>query len=194
MPSADMTATKNVQELLDLLSTKGQEAYFGEQISILEHSLQCAYFAEQSHASAPAIAAALLHDIGHVLHGLGEDIAQHGKDGRHEAIGAAYLSRWFDEAVIEPVRLHVDAKRYLCATDPTYISQLSPASVESMQIQGGIMSGEEAGVFGALPNARMAVQLRRWDDEAKIQHLKVPGLEHYLPILRAALEAPGTPQ
>ncbi len=193
MQSADMTATKNVQELLELLSRKGQEAYFGEQISILEHSLQCAYFAEQSHASAPVITAALLHDIGHILHGLAEDIAQYGKDGRHEAIGAAYLSHWFDEGVTEPIRLHVAAKRYLCATDSNYISQLSPASIESMQIQGGIMSREEAIAFDALPNARLAVLLRRWDDEAKIQHLKVPGLEHYLPILSAALQAPATP-
>jgi phosphonate degradation associated HDIG domain protein len=187
-----MTPAKNVQELLDLLSAKGNDAYFGEEVSVLEHSLQCAYFAEQSRASPATITAALLHDVGHILHGLPEDIARYGKDGRHEEIAAAYLSQWFDEAVTETVRLHVAAKRYLCATDPSYISKLSPSSIESLEIQGGFMSRDEANAFEALPNAMLAVQLRRWDDEAKIPALKVPGLPHYLPILSAVLRTPVT--
>lgn len=188
-----MTATNNVQALLDLLAEKGNDAYFGEQVSILEHCLQCAYFAEQSQASSAVIAAALLHDVGHILHGLPEDIAQQGMDGQHEEVEAVYLSQWFDETVTEPVRLHVAAKRYLCATDPSYISQLSPSSIESLQIQGGPMGSEEASAFGASTNAKIAVQLRRWDDEAKIPELKVPGLQHYLPILSEVLRAPVTP-
>ena len=183
-----MSTEKNVQELLDLLSAKGNDTYFGEDVSVLEHCLQCAYFAEQSQASPSTIAAALLHDIGHILHDLPEDHTRQGKDGWHEEIGAKYLSQWFDEAVTEPVRLHVAAKRYLCATDPSYITKLSDASIESMQVQGGIMSRDEASVFATLPNATHAVQLRRWDEEAKIVDLKVPGLQHYLPILRAALK------
>lgn len=178
-----MAYAKNVDELLDLLSAQGEQAYFGEPVSVLEHCLQCAHFAERSHASPSTIAAALLHDVGHVLHGLPEDIAQHGVDGAHEEVAAAYLARLFGEDVTETVRLHVAAKRYLCATDPTYIAQLSPASMESLHIQGGPMSDEEVAAFEALPNAGTAVQLRRWDDEAKIPNLDVPGLAHYRPVL-----------
>jgi [1-hydroxy-2-(trimethylamino)ethyl]phosphonate dioxygenase len=178
-----MAHAKHVDDLLDLLSEQGKEAYFGEPVSVLEHCLQCAHFAEQSHASPPTIAAALLHDIGHVLHGLPENIAQHGVDGAHEEVAAAYLARWFGEDVTETVRLHVAAKRYLCATDPTYIAQLSPASMESLQLQGGPMSDTEVAAFEALPNASVAVQVRRWDDEAKVPNLEVPGLAHYRPVL-----------
>jgi [1-hydroxy-2-(trimethylamino)ethyl]phosphonate dioxygenase len=181
-----MTHAKHVDQLLDLLSAQGKEAYFGEPVSVLEHCLQCAHFAEQSHAGPAMITAALLHDIGHVLHGLPEDIAQHGLDGAHEDVAAAYLARWFGKDVTETVRLHVSAKRYLCATDPTYIARLSPSSIESLHIQGGPMSDEEVAAFEALPNASVAVQLRRWDDEAKIAGLPVPGLAHYRPVLLQA--------
>ncbi|GFZ96749.1 phosphonate degradation HD-domain oxygenase [Dyella caseinilytica] len=184
-----MAHAKHVDQLLDLLSKQGESAYFGEPVSVLEHCLQCAHFAEQSHASPSTIVAALLHDIGHVLHGLPEDIAQHGLDGAHEEVAATYLARWFGEDVTETVRLHVAAKRYLCATDSAYISRLSPASIESLQLQGGPMSNEEVAAFEALPNARVAVQLRRWDDEAKIPKLDVPGLAHYRPILVQASTA-----
>jgi len=182
-----MTTARNVQDLLDLLSEQGHDAFFGEQVSVLDHSLQCAYFAERSRASPLAITAALLHDIGHLLPDLPKDSAQPGREGWHEEIGAECLSHWFGEAVAEPVRLHVAAKRYLCATDPDYVSRLSQASIESLQVQGGAMRPEEVRAFDALPGAELAVQLRRWDDEAKIPELKVPGLEHYLPMLREAI-------
>jgi [1-hydroxy-2-(trimethylamino)ethyl]phosphonate dioxygenase len=181
-----MTHAKNVDELLDLLSEQAKGAYFGEPVSVLEHCLQCAHFAEQSKAGPATIAAALLHDIGHVLHGLPEDIAKHGLDGAHEDVAATYLAGLFGEDVTETVRLHVSAKRYLCATDPGYFAQLSPASVESLHIQGGPMSDEEVAAFEALPTASIAVQLRRWDDEAKIPNLNVPGLAHYRPVLLQA--------
>lgn len=178
-----MVHAKHVDDLLELLAAQGKGAYFGEPVSVLEHCLQCAHFAEESHASPATIAAALLHDVGHVLHGLPEDIAQHGVDGAHEEVAAAYLAKWFGQDVTETVRLHVSAKRYLCATDPSYIAQLSPASIESLQLQGGPMSPAEVAAFEARPNARVAVQVRRWDDEAKIPNLEVPGLAHYRPIL-----------
>jgi [1-hydroxy-2-(trimethylamino)ethyl]phosphonate dioxygenase len=178
-----MKHAEHVDELLDLLSEQAKGAYFGEPVSVLEHCLQCAHFAEQSQASPATITAALLHDIGHVLHGLPEDIARHGLDGAHEDVAAAYLSKLFGEDVTETVRLHVAAKRYLCATDPAYMAKLSPASIESLHIQGGPMGDEEVAAFEALPNARVAVQLRCWDDEAKIAGLDVPGLAHYRPLL-----------
>jgi [1-hydroxy-2-(trimethylamino)ethyl]phosphonate dioxygenase len=178
-----MAHAKHVDALLDLLSAQGTAAYFGEPVSVLEHSLQCAHFAEKSQSSPPTIVAALLHDIGHMLHGLPEDIAQQGVDGAHEEVAAAYLARWFGEDVTETVRLHVAAKRYLCATDPTYMARLSPASMESLQLQGGPMSQAEVAAFEALPNAEVAVELRRWDDEAKVPTLDVPGLAHYRAVL-----------
>ncbi|GLQ50957.1 phosphohydrolase [Dyella flava] len=185
-----MAYAKHVDELLDLLSAQGKEAYFGEPVSILEHCLQCAHFAEQSQASPSTIAAALLHDIGHMLHGLPEDIAQQGMDGAHEDVAAVHLAKWFGEDVTETVRLHVAAKRYLCATDATYMARLSPSSIESLQLQGGPMSQEEATAFEALPNAGVAVQLRRWDDEAKIPQLDVPGLAHYRSVLLQVSKVP----
>lgn len=121
-----------------------------------------------------------------MLHGLPEDIAQHSVDGGHEEVAAVYLAKWFGKDVTETVRLHVAAKRFLCATDPAYIGRLSPASIESLQLQGGPMSREEVAAFEMLPNASVAVQLRRWDDEAKIPSLDVPRLAHYRPVLLRA--------
>jgi [1-hydroxy-2-(trimethylamino)ethyl]phosphonate dioxygenase len=184
--SKTMVHAQSVDELLDLLSAQGGAAYFGEPVSVLAHCLQCAHFAEQSGADAPTITAALLHDIGHMLHGLPEDIAQHGVDGAHEEVAAAYLARWFGEDVTETVRLHVAAKRYLCATDPSYMARLSPASIESLQLQGGVMCDEEVASFEALPTAMVAVQLRRWDDDAKIPNWDVPGVAHYRAVLLQA--------
>lgn len=187
-----MSTARNIQDLLDLLSGKGRDAFFGEVVSVLDHSLQCAYFAERSQAGPFAVTAALLHDIGHLLPDLPRDLAQPGREGWHEEIGAAQLSPWFGVAVAEPVRLHVAAKRYLCATDPGYVSQLSQASIESLQVQGGPMRPEEVHAFDALAGASLAVQLRRWDEAAKIPDLRVPRLEHYLPFLRTALRDSAT--
>ena len=95
-----------IEDLIDLLNTRGGSAYFGEPVSILEHSLQAAHSAELAGASPAAISAALLHDIGHMLHGHDEEIAHRGQDGMHEEVAAAYLSRWFGEEVTVPIRLH----------------------------------------------------------------------------------------
>ena len=136
--------------------------------------------------SAPAlVVAALLHDVGHLLHGLGEDIAQQGVDGQHEEVGEAWLRTHFPPAVTEPVRLHVSAKRYLCATDPRYASTLSPASQQSLLLQGGNMTPQEVTDFEGNPFWEDAVRLRYWDDTAKVVGLEVPPLSHY----RSALEA-----
>src|SRR6185436_19031082 len=135
------------------------------------------------------VAAALMHDIGHLLHDLPEDIAEHGTDGQHEEGGARFLQRYFGPAVVDPVRLHVAAKRYLCAVDPSYHSGLSPASQQSLRLQGGPFTPEEARRFEEEPWFRSAVAVRRWDDGAKVPDLMVPGLEHYRPRLAAALAA-----
>jgi len=176
-----------VDRILQLFAEKGRGMYFGEAVTETEHALQSAHLAEASGAGNELIAAALLHDIGHLLHGLTEDIAERGIDGRHEEGGAAWLARHFGPPVADPVRLHVAAKRYLCAVDPGYRDGLSPASQRSLELQGGPFSPDEVGRFEEQPFWREAVVLRRWDDAAKVPGLVVPGLEHYRPCLEVAL-------
>ena len=153
--------------------------YFGEAVTEAEHAYQSAHLAELDRADDTLIASALLHDIGHLLHRHGEDVAERGVDGHHEEIGCAWLGRWFGPAVAEPVRLHVAAKRYLSATDRTYARKLSTASRQSLELQGGPFSPAEAAAFERLPYFREAVRLRGWDDAAKVPGLEVPSLEHY---------------
>ena len=179
-----------IDEILALFRDRGRGAYFGEAVTETEHALQCARLAEQSGADRELIAAALLHDIGHLLHDLGEDIAEQGRDGRHEEGGAAWLARHFGPAVVDPVRLHVAAKRYLCAVEPDYHAGLSPASRLSLGLQGGPFTPDAVRRFEREPWFRSAVAVRRWDDTAKVPGLAVPGLEHYRRHLEAVLSRP----
>ena len=175
-----------VDNLLDLLSTAGVEQYGEERVSQCEHALQCAFLAEQ--AGAPAlVSAALLHDVGHLIYNVSNRPAQHGIDDRHEELGACHLLGAFGPAVAEPVRLHVAAKRYLCATDPVYFGRLSAASVRSLELQGGPFGAAEAAAFRARAYADDAIQIRLWDGAAKEPGLKTPSLVHYRPLLIAAL-------
>jgi predicted HD phosphohydrolase len=121
----------------------------------------------------------LLHDVGHLIHGLGEHIADEGVDSRHEEAGCAWLSRNFGPTVTEPIRLHVAAKRYLCAVEPAYQASLSPASLQSLHLQGGAMTATEVKTFEDNAHYLDAVRLRHYDDQAKVVGLEVPGLEHY---------------
>jgi phosphonate degradation associated HDIG domain protein len=176
-----------VDEILALFRDRGQAAYLGEPVSQTEHALQAAWAAEQAGASSALVAAALLHDIGHLLHDLPEDCAEQGMDARHEELGASWLRRYFGPAVTEPIRLHVPAKRYLCTAEPGYFAQLSEASRLSLKLQGGPFSTEEVEQFQAQPHFAAAVALRRWDEVAKIPNLKTPDLEHFRVHLDAAL-------
>jgi [1-hydroxy-2-(trimethylamino)ethyl]phosphonate dioxygenase len=168
-----------VDEIIELFARRGGDAYFGEPVSQLEHALQTAFQAEQEGASDTLIAAALLHDVGHLLHKAPEDIADRGVDCRHEKVGAMWLARYFPAAVTEPIQLHVAAKRYLCAIDGEYQRGLSTASIRSLALQGGPMSDDEVRKFEASPYAREGVRLRRWDDLAKVVGSKAPGLAQY---------------
>lgn len=179
-----MTSTDSV---LELLARGDSNLYSGERISQLEHALQCAHFAEQGGAGDALVVATLLHDIGHILEG-GELAAERGVDAHHEELGADWLAARFGAEVSEPVRLHVAAKRYLCATDPTYFDRLSPASVRSLELQGGPMTTLQANAFDSTPHAADAVRLRQWDEQGKIVGLKTPGLEHYRPRVAAMLK------
>ncbi|GAB2178770.1 phosphonate degradation HD-domain oxygenase [Dongia sp. agr-C8] len=175
-----------MEEIRAAFAKRGHEGY-GEGVSQLEHALQCAVFAERDGASEPLIVATLLHDIGHMLHDLPEDIADSGIDTQHESLGSAWLSQHFGPEVSEPVRLHVAAKRYLSAREAGYFDLLSEASKLSLRLQGGPMNAEEQAKFGAERFYKDAVALRRWDDEGKILGLKTPDLGHFAPMIERSL-------
>jgi gamma-butyrobetaine dioxygenase len=179
------TASAIVDEIVALFEAKGGGRY-SEAVSQTGHALQTARLAEAAGGDSALIVAALLHDIGHLLQKAGVDAAARGIDDRHEAIGAGWLARRFGPAVAEPVRLHVDAKRWLCAVEPAYFGTLSPASVRSLELQGGPMSPGEAAAFAERPHFTAAVRLRRWDEEAKVPGLPTPGFGHFRPHLDAA--------
>jgi [1-hydroxy-2-(trimethylamino)ethyl]phosphonate dioxygenase len=153
--------------------------------------LQTAQAAEADGAPVELIVAALLHDYGHLLHLGPEDAAEHGLDTEHEEVGYRFLAAHFPAEVVEPVRLHVAAKRYLCAVDPGYGEELSPASRLSLALQGGPMSAAEIAEFEGLPHFEAACRLRRYDDVAKDPDAPEPPLEHYRPLLEAVLTPPG---
>jgi phosphonate degradation associated HDIG domain protein len=180
-----------VDQIIDLFEHHGGSLYFGEQVTETEHALQAAHLAEKSGASDVMIAGALLHDIGHLLHGLGEDIAEHGVDGKHEDVGALWLKGHFPAEVLDCIRLHVAAKRYLTATEPEYLADLSEASKMSLELQGGPFTPEQVEAFEARePNFKIAIQVRRWDDEAKVVGLEVPPASHYRQLLESLVLEP----
>lgn len=176
-----------LDELAELLEGKGARRYGLSDVNQLQHALQAALLAEQAGCDAALVTAALLHDIGHMVHGLGENPADEGIDDRHEELGRAYLAPLFGPEVTEPVRLHVPAKRFLCATEPDYFARLSADSVLSLKLQGGPMSADQVAAFRALPHAEAAVRLRRFDEAAKVAGLATPPVAHFLPHVRASM-------
>jgi phosphonate degradation associated HDIG domain protein len=166
-------------ELLSIYSSRGADTYFGEAMTTLEHSLQAAYFAQACDAADALVIAALLHDIGHLIEPTTDDIAGWKSDARHEVSGSRWLARRFGPDVSEPVRLHVPAKRYLCARDAAYFGRLSRASIQTLKLQGGPMSDAEIIVFENEVYFREAVRLRQWDDQGKVAGLATPPFSHY---------------
>ena len=171
-------------EIFALFKQRGAAAYYGESVSMTEHMLQAAYFAQAEAAPAALVIAALLHDVGHLIETVPDDIADWKTDAHHEEVGSRWLAQRFPAAVSEPVRLHVPAKRYLCATDAAYFAKLSPASVITLKLQGGPMARAETARFEAESFYREAVRVRRWDDAGKVTGHVTPGLQHYWPPLR----------
>jgi [1-hydroxy-2-(trimethylamino)ethyl]phosphonate dioxygenase len=166
-------------EIVAIFRQRGAEEYFGESVSMTEHALQAAYFA-QSEAAPPAlIVAALLHDIGHLVEDVPSDLADWTEDAHHEEVGGRWLAQRFRPEVSEPVRLHVPAKRYLLATDAGYIAKLSPASVVTLKLQGGPMAPHEVAQFETERFHKDAVRVRQWDDQGKIAGLNTPGIGDY---------------
>ena len=181
----------NLGQITTLYLTHGQSLYGGEAISQQQHALQCAQLAEQAGASPMLVAAALLHDMGHLLPNTLDTASC--VDDLHQFRSIPFLRSVFSDAVIEPVCLHVDAKRYLCHAEPGYWSGLSAASKRSLQVQGGPFSGAEAAAFMARPFAADAVALRRWDDLAKDPYAMPPPWTHYEKVLEeASASRPGS--
>ena len=179
-----MSAGDAVAVIAALFDSEGAAEYLGEPVSQAAHMLQAAALAERADAPAPLVVAALLHDVGHFTGAVSGQDLMAGQDNRHSEQGATWLARWFGPEVTEPVRLHVDAKRYLCATEPDYLEVLSPASVYTLGVQGGPMQGAELAQFEASPHAADACRVRRWDDAAKDPDAPVPPFDHFRPVLR----------
>ncbi len=180
--------TLTLTEIHHLLDARGVQPYEREAITQREHALQCAYLAELAGESTETIVACLLHDLGHLLaedHHSSQHSTLHA-DELHPEIALPFLRGLFPDAVLEPIRLHVQAKRYLCLIEPSYHGQLSLGSQHSLQRQGGIFSEAEAERFIAQPYAIEAVRLRRYDDLAKVQDKRVPTLQHFMPYLELA--------
>jgi phosphonate degradation associated HDIG domain protein len=188
-PERAMAGEDPIDFVMRLFKERGDAAYLGEPVSQTEHALQTAWAAERAGARKALVAAALLHDVGHLLHDFPEDCALVGIDDAHEERGGRWLAQHFGPAVAEPVRLHVAAKRYLCATDASYAARLSKASLRSLRLQGGPFTPEEAAQFCTRPHADAAVVLRRFDEEAKVPRLNTPGLEHFRPYLETICAA-----
>ena len=183
-----MTAAEKVATLFDYMERRGQ-SFYDESVTQLEHACQCANQAQLYGGSTTQVTSALLHDMGHFLldeHNAESDFLD--EDQNHEEIGANYLEPFFPEVVTTPIRLHVPAKRYLCTTDASYYEGLSEASKRSFRLQGGVMSDEEQAAFEGIPHYQDALQLRRWDDLAKVKGLEIPAINTYREIVQACLK------
>ena len=172
------TTTGIVDEVLRNFAERG-DRHYGEDVTERQHALQCATFAQRNGEAPSLVVACLLHDYGHLLHDLGEDIAEKGVDARHEDVGANRLKRHFVEEVVEPVRLHVAAKRYLCWKESDYLAGLSAASRQSLELQGGPMTDDEGHEFEKLPHYDAAVRLRRYDDMGKVTDMETPDIGEF---------------
>jgi phosphonate degradation associated HDIG domain protein len=173
----------SLDDVLQIYREHGHRHY-GEDVTELQHALQCATFAQEAGEAPVVVAAALLHDFGHLCHQLGEDIADHGVDARHEHIGHSKLKHLFTDEIVDAGRLHVAAKRYLCWKEPAYLGGLSDASLQSLHLQGGPMNDEEAGEFEREPHFDLAVRVRRYDDMGKVPDMRTPALDSFIPLLQ----------
>lgn len=183
----NVTKENVVDFLIEMFNTRGQDEYLGEAISQSEHMLQCAVVADQFDASETVILASLLHDVGHFMHDLDFDCADHGIDSRHEDVASDFLKKFYPAEVTEPVRMHVDAKRYLCAVEDDYFDKLSEASVHSLNLQGGPMNEAEVKSFEESPHLKDALDLRRYEEAGKCEGVETPKIEDYRALMEKYL-------
>lgn len=185
----DLSPGTIVAFLADIFERRGGEEYLGEPVTMAEHMLQGAYLAEQQGENDAIVVATLLHDIGHFTSEFGTFSMEDTHDKYHEEAGARVLKRFFPDIVVDCVRYHVAAKRYICATDPTYLRQLSAASLHSLKLQGGPMNAEEVAAFAKLPNVSEIVKVRHLDDAGKIAGMATPGFAYYAPMVQRVVDA-----
>lgn len=184
----DLDKTNIVPFLADIFTRRGGEEYLGEPVTMAEHMLQGAFFAQTEGADDIIIVAALLHDIGHFTSEFGTFSMDDTEDKYHENAGAEVLEKFFPPIVTECVRQHVAAKRYLCATDPDYFAKLSDASVHSLNLQGGPMNADEVAAFQIHPHLAEIVQVRHLDDRGKEAGLETPDFNHYAPMVQRVVD------
>jgi len=177
----------SVSDIRSLFEQYGNLAYSGEPVTQLEHALQSGALAEDARAGDELVAAAFLHDLGHLLNRQGDTPTERGIDDLHQYFALPFLRPVLPDAVLEPIRLHVDAKRCLCAIDDMYFRQLSADSVRSLELQGGIFSSEEAEAFLAKPYAEDALSVRKWDDRGKEQNRATPDLDHFMDVVERVM-------
>lgn len=182
-PAAERIAAEIAAEIEALFAARG-DRHYGENVTERDHALQCAALAEAAGDSPAVVLAALLHDVGHLLHDLGEGIAESGVDARHEELGASWLANRFPPEIVEPVRLHVAAKRYLCGHSARYAAGLSAASATSLRLQGGPMDEAERAAFERHPHYRAALRVRLHDDQGKVVGMATPPVAAYRPLIR----------
>jgi gamma-butyrobetaine dioxygenase len=180
----------DLDDLFALYASPAALRMYDEDVTELEHAVQAAALARADGAPDHLVAAALLHDVGHLVSDDNTTLdAELTHDFQHERIGARALTRWFGPEVTAPVALHVAAKRYLCAVDASYFDGLSASSVRSLRLQGGLMDDAEVEAFERRPHHREATQLRRWDDRAKVGGLVVAGIDDYRLLLTSLAES-----
>ncbi len=184
-----LTPANIVSFLADIFERRGGEEYLGEPVTMAEHMLQGATFAEQQGAREEIIVATLLHDIGHFTSEFGTFRMDDTQDRHHEEAGAQVLEQFFPSIVTDCVRYHVAAKRYLCATRPEYLALLSDASVHSLNLQGGPMSDAEAAEFERNPNLKDIIAVRYLDDAGKEPDMETPGFGHFAPMVQRVVDA-----
>lgn len=170
----------SIDDIATLFARKGDAQYSGEPVTQLQHALQSAALAEAEGADDELVTAALLHDLGHLVHDLGETPTLRGVDDLHQYIALPFLRGLFSDRVLGAIQGHVDAKRWLCASRPGYLEALSADSQRSLVLQGGVFDADQAAAFIARPGAEEAVRLRLWDDLAKSATMATPPLDHFL--------------
>ncbi len=185
---ASLTPANIVHFLESIFERRGSEEYLGEPVTMAEHMLQGAHFAEAAEEPEDIIVAALLHDIGHFTSEFGMFSMADTKDKYHEEAGADVLDRFFPTIVTDCVRYHVAAKRYLCATDPEYFSKLSDASIHSLNLQGGPMNSDEVAEFDKNPNVEAIVRVRLYDDMGKVADMPTQPFSYYKPMVQRVVD------
>ena len=188
MPGKNVSSDNIIDFIFELFAQRGAEEYMGESVTMSQHMEQTAACAVADEASDSLVISALLHDIGHFVGDHPIDALEKGKDNYHDEVGASFLEPYFPASVTEPIRLHVAAKRYLCATDKSYHGRLSAASVNSLNVQGGPMNAQEVEQFESNLYYQDAVKARLYDDDGKVTGLSIKPVTHYRKTLQSLVK------